>query len=133
LNVRTEKAGLWNRRRFSVMNDAPIILAGHRVEITLAQEALVVYALDQLVHVVGIAPGLVVKKLNRPGVLLAPMNRFLFLVPANRFGHLGRGNGQRQRDQQDHEQHSKQQESFLVPGFRIGPGGHWRSGSVCVL
>jgi hypothetical protein len=65
------------------MDDAPVILAGHRVEITLAQKALVIHALGQLIDAVGIAPRLVVKKLNRPGVLLAAMNRFLFLIPAN--------------------------------------------------
>jgi hypothetical protein len=115
------------------MNDPPVIFARHRVEITLPQKPLVVHALGELVHVVGIPPRLVVEKLNRPRVLFPAMDRLLFLIPANRFRHLGRRDGEGKRDQQNHDQDAKQEKSFLVSGIRVGPASHWRSGSVCVL
>jgi hypothetical protein len=119
----------------AIVNDAPIILAGHRIEIPLAQKTLIV-ALHQLINSVGIAPELVVVHPDRARVLLPPLDRLLFLIPSDGVGNLWRRDRQRDHDQQDHEKHAEQQKTLFLPrpAFRFGdPSHHWRSGSVCVL
>ena len=97
----------------AIVNDAPVVLAGHRIEITLAQETLIV-GLHQLVNGVGIAAVFVVIDLDRPGILLAAMYGFFFLIAADGIRHLGRRDRQRDHNQQDHEQNAEQQKALFL-------------------
>jgi hypothetical protein len=117
------------------MNNAPIVLPGHGIEVALAQKALVI-RLHQLIDRIGIAPVLIEIDLDGPGILQTAVHCFYFLIAADRLSHLGRGNGQRDRDQQHHKQNAEQQKALFLPGLawsRIWLKSHWRSGSVCVL
>jgi hypothetical protein len=117
------------------MNDPPIVFAGHGIQVALAQESKVV-GLDQLVDAIGIAPHLRVETLNRAGILLSPMNGFDLFISANGSCNFWRRDGQRQRDQQNHEEDAEQEKSLFPCGTqarRFGFGNHWRSGNVCVL
>jgi hypothetical protein len=119
----------------TIVNDAPIILPRHRIEVSLAQKTLIV-GLHQLVNGVGITAELVVVHANRAGILLSPLDRLLFLIPPDGISNLRRRNRQRNHDQQDHEEHAEQQKPLFLPRseFRFGcPFHHWRSGNVCVL
>jgi hypothetical protein len=100
------------------VDDAPVIFAGHRIQITLAQEALIV-RFHQLVDGVGITAVFRVVHLDRPGILLPTVDRFDFLITANGFSHLGCRDGQRHHDEQDHKENAEQQKSFFVsrPGL----------------
>jgi hypothetical protein len=80
------------------VNNAPVILPRHGVEIALAQEALVL-GLDQLVDGAGIPPVLGVEDTNCPGILHSPVHGFGFLIAADLFRHLWRGHGQRHENQ----------------------------------
>src|SRR5277367_3707790 len=117
------------------MNKAPVVLPGHRIEVAFAKKALIV-RLHQLIDRVGIASVLIEINLDSPGILHPAVHRFYFLVSADRLCHLGRGNGQRQRDQQHHKQDAEQKKALFLPltaWSRIWLYSHWRSGSVCVL
>lgn len=104
------------------MNNAPVVLAGHGVEIPLAQETLIV-RLHQLVDAVGITVVLCVIILDRAGILLSAVYRFLFLIAADLFRYLGRRYRQRKRDQQDHEKNAEQEKSLLVS--QVVPRARW--------
>jgi hypothetical protein len=67
-----------------------------------------------LVDAVGIIAVRRVVQLDRAGILLSALYRFLFLIAADGFSHLGRRYGQRHRDQQDHEKNAKQEKSILT-------------------
>jgi hypothetical protein len=117
------------------VNDAPIVLARHRIDVSLAQKTLIV-GLHQLVNRVGITAVLVVVHLDRASILLPAMYRLLFLIPSDGISNLRRRDRQRDHDQQDHEKHAEQQKPLFLSrfGFRFGdPFHHWRSGNVCVL
>jgi hypothetical protein len=122
----------------TIVNDAPIVLACHRIEVSLAQKTLIV-GLHQLVNGVGIAAELVVVHLDRARILLSAVYRLLFLIPSDGISNLRRRDRQRDHDQQDHEKHAEQQKPIFLPRsgsypFRFGDSSHhWRSGSVCVL
>ena len=124
------------RRCLAIVDDAPVVFPGHRIQIALAQKTLIV-RLHQLVDGVGITAVFVVVHLDRPGILLSAVDGFNFLIAADRFRHLGRRDGQRQHNQQHHEQERRAAES-LLPVRRAGlcricVCAHWRRGSVCVL
>jgi hypothetical protein len=117
------------------VNDAPIVLARHRIEIPLAQKTLIV-ALHQLINGVGIAAELVVVHADRASILLPALYRLLLLIPPDGISNLRRRNRQCDHDQQDHEKHAEQQKPLFLPrsGSRFGDSfHHWRSGNVCVL
>jgi hypothetical protein len=117
------------------VNDAPIVLARHRIEIPLAQKTLIV-RFHQLIDGVGKTSKFVVVHPDRASILLPALYRLLFLVPADGIGNLRRRDRQRDHHQQDHEEYAEQQEPFFLPrsGFRLeDPVFHWRSGNVCVL
>jgi hypothetical protein len=95
------------------VNQPPIILPRHGVQIPLAQKALVV-GFHKLVDIVGIAASLVIEELNCPGILHPAMNSFFFLVPSDGVRDLGRRNRQREQNQQGHKEHTEQQEPFLL-------------------
>jgi hypothetical protein len=117
------------------VNDAPIVLARHRVDVSLTQKTLIV-GLHQLINGVGITAVLVVVHANRASILLPALDRLLFLIPSDGISNLRRRDRQRDHDQQDHEKHTEQQKPVFLPssGFRFGePFHHWRSGNVCVL
>jgi hypothetical protein len=122
----------------TVVNNAPVVLARHRIEVSLAQKTLIV-RLHQLVNGVWITAELGVVNLDRARVLLSAVDRFLFLIPPDRIGNLRRRDRQRNRDQQDQEKHAEQQKPLFLPRsglhpFRFGDSSHhWRSGNVCVL
>jgi hypothetical protein len=117
------------------VDDAPVVLPGHGIQVTLAQEALIV-RLHQLVNGVGITAIFVEINLDRTGILQSAVDRFNFLIAPDRFRHLGRRDSQRYQNEQNHEQNPEQQEAiFLAKAkrFRICVCAHWRRGSVCVL
>jgi hypothetical protein len=100
------------------VNDAPVVFSGHGVKIALAQEALVV-ALDQLVDGVGVAAVFGVVDLDGADVLLSPVDGFDFLIAAQVFRHFRRRDGQREKNQQDHEKNAKKEKAafLLEPGL----------------
>jgi hypothetical protein len=122
----------------TIVNDAPIVRARHRIEVSLAQKTLIV-GLHQLINGVGITAVLVVVHADRASILLSALYRLLFLIPPDGISNLWRRDRQRDHDQQDHEEYAEQQETIFLPRygshpFRFGdPFYHWRSGSVCVL
>lgn len=119
----------------AVVNNAPIVLPGHGIQVALAQKTLIV-RLHQLINRIGIAAVLIEIDLDSPGILLPAVHRLYFLIAADRFCHLGRGDGQRHREQQHHKQNAEQKKSVFLSGTawsRIWLESHWRSGSVCVL
>lgn len=73
----------------AIVNDAPVVFTGHRIEIPLAQKALIV-ALDQLIDSVGVAAIFGEVDLDGAGVLLPPVHGFYFLIPPQIFRHSGR-------------------------------------------
>ena len=100
------------------MNDAPVVFAGHGVEIALAQEALIV-TLDELVDGVGVAAVFSVVDLDGADILLPAVYGFDFLVAAQVFRHFGRRYGQHKKNQQDHEENAEQEKAafLLEPGL----------------
>jgi hypothetical protein len=96
------------------MDQTPVVLAGHRIEITLAQETLAVVGVRQLVDGVGVAAILFVIEADGADVLFASLDGFRFLVAAQFGRDLGRRNRQGQHNKQDHDQHRKQDEAFLM-------------------
>ena len=65
------------------MNNAPVVLSGHRVLIAFPQETHIVRA-HQLVDAGWVTTELGVIKANGPGVLQAPVDGFRFLVGKTR-------------------------------------------------
>jgi hypothetical protein len=115
------------------VNNPPVVFPGHRVLIALPQETHIVRA-HQLVDAGWVTTELGVVHADRPGVLQAPVDGFRFLVAANRLRYLGRGNGEREKHQQHHEQHAEKQKAVFMSGTGLWPSvGHWRRGKVCVL
>ena len=116
------------------MDDAPVIFPCHGIKVALAQEALIVRCLHELIDGVGITA--VFSKVDTDGasILLPPVHSFNFLVAAYRFRHLGGRDGQGEQNQQDHEQHPEQQETVFMFGTGLRASVfHCRRGSVCVL
>jgi hypothetical protein len=117
------------------VNDAPIVLARHRIEIPLPQKTLIV-RLHQLIDGVGKTSKFVVVHPDRASILLPALYRLLLLISPDGISNLRRGHRQRDHHQQDHEEYAEQQEPLFLPrsGFRFGDSSHhWRSGKVCVL
>jgi hypothetical protein len=100
------------------VDQTPVVFSGHGIEIAFPEEALIVDALHELVHVIGVAAGFVEEELDRAGILLSAMDGFLFFVPANGFCHFRGGDGEGKADEEDEKQHAEQQESF----FSCWPG-----------
>jgi hypothetical protein len=110
------------------VNDPPVVLPGHGVEIALAQKALIV-RLHQLVDGVGITIVLRVIHVDRTGILLSALYGLLFLIAADLFRHLGRCYSQRDHDEQDHDQDAEQEKALLVSSV-VSQGAGWcRDGS----
>jgi hypothetical protein len=96
------------------MDQTPVVLAGHRIEITLAQETLAVVGVRQLVDGVGVAAILFVIEADGADVLFASLNGLHFLV-APQFGrNLGRRNRQSQQNENEHEKHREHDEPILM-------------------
>jgi hypothetical protein len=104
------------------VDDPPVVLPRHGVFIALAQEAHII-RLHQLVDAIGITVVLPEIILDRAGVLLSAVYRFLFLIAADGLSYLGRRYGQRNRDQQDHNKNANQEKSLLVS--KVSPGAGW--------
>jgi hypothetical protein len=102
------------RRCLAKVDDAPVVFPGHGIEITLAQETLIV-RLHQLVDGAGIPTVFVEIHLNCPGILQSAVDRFNFLIAPDRFRHLGRRDSQRYQNEQNHEQNPEQQEAIFLP------------------
>lgn len=85
----------------TVVNDAPIVLARHGIEVSFAQKTLIV-GLHQLINGVGIPAELVVVHTDRASILLPALYRLLFLIPPNGISNLRRRDGKRDHEQQDH-------------------------------
>jgi hypothetical protein len=102
----------------SVVDDAPVILAGHGIEVALAKKALIV-RFHQLVDRIRVAAVFVVVDLNRPRILHTSMHRFDFFIPANRFRNLGCRDRERDQNKQSHEKDAEQQKTLLLfqPGL----------------
>jgi hypothetical protein len=99
--------------RFAEMDQTPIVLAGERIEITLAQETLAV-GVHQLVDGAGVAAILSVIQADGADVLFASLNGLHFLV-APQFGrNLGRRNRQSQQNENEHEKHREHDEPILM-------------------
>jgi hypothetical protein len=114
------------------MNQPPIILPSHGIQIPLAQKTLII-RLHQLVNRTRITPGLGVKHPDRPRILLPAVHRLHFLIATNRFRHLGRRHRQSNQQQHQKKQNPQQQKSTLLLHAGLGRTSHWRKGNVCVL
>lgn len=93
--------------RFSEMDDLPVVLTCHWVDIALAQEADIV-GLLKLVNRRWISPEFLVIQLDGASVLFAAMNQFVFAVALNAGSDARRSHGQRDEQQHHHEKHSQQ-------------------------
>ena len=100
----------------------PILFAGRRVRILLAQEANVVGALEQRIDVGRIGPEFLVVHPDPADVLLAAMHRLDFAVALNLFGNPGQGDGQRDR-QQSHQEDDRNQHIALLGGLGTADWG----------
>jgi hypothetical protein len=96
------------------VNQAPVIFPGHGIKVAPAQKSLVV-RLQQLIDRIGVAAVLIEVNLDSPGILHPAVHRFYFLIAADRLCHLGRGNGQRDRNQQHHKQNAEQKKTVFLP------------------
>ena len=94
------------------MEQFPIFLAGHRIDIILPQEADLI-ALFQLVHRGGIGAEFAVIQLNGAFVLLPAVYGFHFFFPLNFFTNLGRGQGHGNENHYKQKKKSQQQVSLL--------------------
>ena len=95
---------------FAKVNDSPVILAGHGVNIALAQEANVVAVL-KLADGRRVAAKLFVVELERANVLLSAMYQFVFAVTLNVRCDARDGYGQPDQDEHDHEEHYEKDEA----------------------
>jgi hypothetical protein len=93
--------------RFAQVNDLPIILARHGVDVTLAQEANIVRVLE-LADGRRVASELFVIELDRPLVLQAAMDELILLVALNIRGDARGSDGQRDQNQHRHEDDREQ-------------------------
>jgi hypothetical protein len=102
----------------AIVDDAPVVFPGHWVEISLAQETLVV-ALDELVDRSGEPAVFGLIDLDGADVLLPAVDGFDLLIAAQVFCHFGRRYGQREKNQQDHEENAEQEKAvfLLEPGL----------------
>ena len=85
------------------MNQAPLVLSGHRVDVTLAQEALILEAL-QFLDIARIALRLGDKKLDGAFVLLAAIDQRLFLIALRLHGNARNFHIQGDADYRGHQE-----------------------------
>lgn len=100
--------------RLPVVHRLPIVLAGERVGVALAQEANLI-RLHQLIDGGWIGPEFAVIELDGALVLLAAVDQLDLLLASDRGGDLRRGDGQ--TDEQHHGQKNDGQQD--KPRFRI--------------
>ena len=92
----------------------PVVLAGHGIDVFLAQEANVV-GVDEGVDVGRIGVEFAVVELNGAAVLHAAMKGFEVAVALDGAGDVGRGDGQRD-DEERHEEDGDEQDVALLGG-----------------
>lgn len=100
--------------RFAEVNDLPVVLAGHGVDVALAQEAHVV-GVFQLGDGAWVAAEFLVIELDGALVLLSAMEQLIFLVALNGSGDTRHGHGERDQNQRHHEQNGQHD----IARFRI--------------
>ena len=115
--------------RFAHMDRLPVILAGHRVKVALAQVPYVV-RLEKLLDRVRVSAELLVVKPNSPLVLQTALYRLYLAIPLDRSRDARRGHSKRKQDQCHQEDYGDQHVAVLVrrryPRPGIGLHASWR-------
>lgn len=92
---------------FPKMDDLPVVLAGHRIDIAFAKEADVVCVL-KLVDGGWVAAEFLVIELDGARVLLSAMDQLLFAIALNACSDARSSHSEGDQDQHDHEKHGEQ-------------------------
>jgi hypothetical protein len=98
------------------MKEFPVIFAGHRIQIALAQETHV-FGAHQLIDGIRITAVLPVVEADCSDILVAAVNRFEFLVATQVGGDSRRGNRERQHKDHEHEQDGEQDVAVVLTGL----------------
>jgi hypothetical protein len=113
----TEEA-LHRRLRFADVDQPPVRLPRHWIDVLLPQKPYVVRLL-QHVHIARIVSELAVVKLDRANILIAAMDRLHLAVAPQLVRNLRSRHAQRQQHQKDQHDRSEQHEPLLAIVSRL--------------